>query len=92
MGLPSKLVAKLGLLDFETRKDAATVREEGGDQGRTGREGVMLFFLNLDLAPPPSPFSYQVLGAIFRIDVDGATPGADYLVAHPEVVTELLEG
>jgi hypothetical protein len=34
----------------------------------------------------------QVVGAIFRMNVDGITPGADYLAARPEVLAELLEG
>lgn len=94
VGLPAKLVAKLGMLDFESRKDGAAVRQREKGEGRArqrgrrrsprarGKKSLTPAFLLLP----------QVLGAIFRMNVDGVTPGANYLAAHPEVVTELMEG
>ena len=38
------------------------------------------------LSPP------QVLGAIFRMNVDGETPGADYLEARHVLLAQLLDG
>ena len=116
--LPAKLVAKLGVLDFETRKDAATVRGKGGviqthtraaavapPRGaalcalrprRAVRQATQPGESKTHTAHHHRPFFYlslnQVIGAVFRINVDGATPGADYLAAHPDVVAELLEG
>ena len=38
------------------------------------------------------PTPAKACGAIFRLDVDGDAPGARYLVAHPNVLEDLVNG